>query len=60
MNTKLKTDIMQISKTSTITTYEGKPVTVITVFSDIDIAMIEDANGEIFDVKNSLIRTIQI
>ena len=41
---------------STNAIYNGKSVKVITVFLDIDVALIEDENGEIFDVKNSLLR----
>ena len=36
--------------------YEGREVTIITIFTDINIAMIEDENGEILDVEASLIR----
>lgn len=39
-------------------TYEGKQVKVITVFSDIGVAIVEDEYGNIFDVKNSFIRTV--
>ena len=56
MITQTKSIFNKIEKSNTTTTYEGRPVTVITVFSDIDIAMIEDENGNIMDVKNSLLR----
>ncbi|QOY51042.1 hypothetical protein [Candidatus Sulfurimonas baltica] len=39
-------------------TYEGKQIKVITVFSDIGVAIVEDEYGNIFDVKNSVIRTV--
>ncbi len=58
MKYKTSSTITQTCDSNSITVYEGKKVTIITVFSDIDIAMIEDENGKIFDVKNSQIRKI--
>ena len=55
MITQTKSTLNNIKKSDTITMYDGKPVTVITVFSDIDVAMIEDENGNILDVKKSLL-----
>lgn len=53
---KAKTTFTDVAKSNSSTTYEGRPVTVITIFSDNDIAMIEDENGNILDVKKSLIK----
>lgn len=39
-------------------THEGKPVTIITVFTDMDIAMIEDEDGNIMDVKHSELQIV--
>ena len=40
---------------ATTAMYKGQKITVITVFKDIDIAIVEDEEGNIFDIKNSLI-----
>jgi len=58
MISKTKPTFTQTNKSNTNATYEGKPVTIITVFTDIDMAMIEDENGNILDVKNSELREI--
>ena len=58
MISKIKSTFTQTSKSNTNATYDGKPVTIITIFTDIDIAMIEDENGNILDVKNSELREI--
>ena len=58
MISKRKSTFIQTDKSNTNATYEGKPVTIITVFTDIGMAMIEDENGNILDVKNSELREI--
>lgn len=42
-----------ISKNTNMAMYQGKPVKIITIFSDADLAMVEDENGNILDVKHS-------
>jgi len=39
-----------------IITYNGKKCTVITVFSDINIARVEDEKGEIFDIDSKYLK----
>jgi len=49
---------LQYQKNSNTAKYRGKTVTIITVFSDIDLAMVEDENGNILDVPHSLLSQI--
>jgi len=35
--------------------YKGETISIITIFKDRDIAVVEDSNGNIFDVKSSLL-----
>ena len=44
-----------VSKGEYTATYQGRPVKIITVFSDTDLAMVEDEDGNILDVKHSLL-----
>ncbi len=55
---KTESTLTQTNKSNTNVTYDGKPVTIITVFTDIDVAMIEDEDGNVIDVKNSELREI--
>ncbi len=49
---------LQLNKSNSTATYKDKTVTVITIFSDIGIAMIEDEDGNILDVKSSELREV--
>ena len=50
------TSLQKGSESENSAIYEGKEVKIITIFTDIDVALVEDENGEIFDVQNSLLR----